>query len=281
MNPRTFATKLGQARKQAFDPAGEALPTGSPQPGAFAAAAGSGGTGDGILSSLGQAFGSAVGGLGSSGAAPPAPAPDPGAIGAGPSLGGPVPTPDMSPLPSTAAPTPAPVPVSAGGSAAPPSGMPIDITAPNPNMGMQHEPGGALSVLNQPGGMVPGAETQPSGLGTQRLFDRDARMATIAAQKAPKPAPKPMTPKPAAPAMPAPSPAAGLAKGASAVEFGKRLGKAATNLFPSMEGEDKRPDRPRLTPDKIKPHSSFGHDALKDAQRYTMRPDGKNLLKRR
>ena len=185
----------------------------------------------------------------------------------------------MTPLPSpTGAAAPAPVPMPPSAPAGGGGGMPpIDITTPDPNGLMKHAPGGPNTVLNQPGGMVPGAEMQPSGLGTQRLCDRDARMATLAAQKAPKPVAKPMAPA-AKPAAPVAAPAAGLAKGAAA--FGARLGKLATDLFPSMEGADKRPDRPRLTPDKIKPHSSFGHDAIKDAQRYTMRPDGKNLLKR-
>lgn len=62
--------------------------------------------------------------------------------------------------------------------------------------------------------------------------------------------------------------------------FAGNLGKQATDLFPSMEGQDKRLDRPRLTPDKIKPHSSFGHEALQDVQKMTMRPKGKKLLKR-
>lgn len=197
-------------------------------------------------------------------------APPPGALGAGAGLN---PAAFGASLGEIAGPTTTPPP------SMPPAvtpGMPaVNVPPPDPNMGMQHAPGGPLSVMNQPGGLTPGAETQPSGLGTQRLFDQDARMAAQAALKAPKPViRKPMAP-------PAPTPAAGvggLAKGAQA--FAVRLGKQATDLYPSMEGQDKRPDRPRLTDDKIKPWREDGHAALKSVQRQTMRPDGKNLLKR-
>jgi hypothetical protein len=265
MDARSFGSKLGRLVKRAFDPSA-------------AVAAGAG----------------------------PA-APPPGALGAGAGLD---PAAFGASLGEIAGPTTTPPP------SMPPAvtpGMPaVSVPPPDPNMGMQHAPGGPLSVMNQPGGLMPGAETQPSGLGTQRLFDQDARMAAQAALKAPKPvirkpmappttapaagvgglakglrmaaqaalkAPKPVIRKPMAPPTTAPAAGVGgLAKGAQA--FAARLGKQATDLYPSMEGQDKRPDRPRLTDDKIKPWREDGHAALKSVQRQTMRPDGKNLLKR-